>query len=178
MTSRLIFGVILVAILMVTYLAALALTFALNMQPAFALLAVLVVWLFMLRWVLANRRRPWGGPGSRGRAKRTAAVRPAISDLVALGRFPDERTASQEDVAARERLVVDLEPPATEEEARALIGLFGDDSLFGLAWTLVQLIESAPGWPYWDELNDTVDPWRSLLRQSAINADLGPDARP
>ncbi len=57
MTSRLIFGVILVAILMVTYLAALALTFALNMQPAFALLAVLVVWLFMLRWVLANRRR-------------------------------------------------------------------------------------------------------------------------
>ncbi len=57
MTSRLIFGVILVAILMGTYLAALALAFALNMQPAFAFLAVLLVWLFMLRWMLTKRRR-------------------------------------------------------------------------------------------------------------------------
>ena len=59
----------------------------------------------------------------------------------------------------------ELSQPATEEEARALITLFGEDSLFGLAWALVHMIESAPGWPYWDELADLSNPCRALLHQ-------------
>lgn len=101
-------------------------------------------------------------------------MRQAISDLVEMGQFPHELDTSEEDLARREALVLKLEPPATEEEARALLVLLGEDSLFGLAWSLVSMIESAPGWPYWDELANTSEPWRSTLRQAAINAGHSP----
>ena len=33
----------------------------------------------------------------------------------------------------------------TDEEAKLLLGSFGPDDCFGLAWTLLHLIETAPG---------------------------------
>lgn len=100
-------------------------------------------------------------------------MRPAVDELVGLGQFPPELDATEEEVARREILITKLRPPATDGEARALLRLFGDDSLFGLAWSLVAMIESAPGWPFWDELTDT-NPWHVMLRQSAINAGYSP----
>src|SRR5438874_6079816 len=99
-------------------------------------------------------------------------MRPEVAQLAALGRFPHELDVDEADLAERERLVVAIEPPVTEEEARALVPPLGaeDDSLFGLAWSLVTLVESAPGWPYWDLLADQAIPWIAILRQGAINA--------
>ena len=70
-------------------------------------------------------------------------MRRPIVDLLELGPFPAERDAQLDEIEARETLVRQLVLPATEEEARAVIGLFGSDSLFGLAWALLHFIESA-----------------------------------
>jgi hypothetical protein len=51
------------------------------------------------------------------------------------------------------------------EEAGALARLFGPDDCFGLAWTLVHLIESAP--EYLDHLPVHENEWISRLRATA-----------
>lgn len=58
-------------------------------------------------------------------------------------------------------------PPVTNEEARVLVTLFGPDECYGLAWTLVHLIETAPGWPIADCLGGTGNEWIQRLRLRA-----------
>ena len=96
--------------------------------------------------------------------------------LVRLGPFPGELEASVAEVEERELFVRELSGPATDEEALALLTLLGEDSLFGLAWPLVHMIESAPGWPFWDELSEAPDPWRTRLRQRLLNSGAVPPA--
>jgi hypothetical protein len=36
-----------------------------------------------------------------------------------------------------------------------------------MAWTLVHLVESAPGWPLLGQLPDLDNPWITLLRERA-----------
>ena len=82
-------------------------------------------------------------------------------------------SASAPNVALLEQqgaLVLQLTKPATDEEACAAIALFGEDGSFGLAWSVVTFVESAPGWPIWEcirsKSNDGVD----LLRERLANA--------
>lgn len=79
-------------------------------------------------------------------------MRNEIEALLALGSFPADVDASDDDVAIRAKLLSDVEPPVSDEEAKALLRLLGPDTFYGLSWTLVHLIESAPGWPLWDSL--------------------------
>jgi hypothetical protein len=99
-----------------------------------------------------------------------APVRLEVEDLARLGPFPYELDISDADLTVREDLVRRITEPVSEEEARAMLRLFGEDELFGLAWSLVTLIESAPGWPYWDELSDATNEWHDRLRRRATNA--------
>jgi hypothetical protein len=34
--------------------------------------------------------------------------------------------------------------PLSDEEAQLMLGIFGDDTCFGVAWTVLHLIETAP----------------------------------
>jgi hypothetical protein len=71
-------------------------------------------------------------------------------------------------VARYEKLLLAIEKPVTDAEARALISVFGQDDAFGLAWTLVSLVESAPGWPLSGCLPEASDnAWVALLRDRA-----------
>ena len=63
-----------------------------------------------------------------------------------------------------QRLLNAISQPVSDEEAEALARLFGPDDCFGLAWTLVHLIESAPGWPLVDRLPAIDNEWIVLLR--------------
>lgn len=58
--------------------------------------------------------------------------------------------------------------PLSDEEARAVIGLLPGDhgSYGGIAWDVLGLVESAPGWPMRDCLNDS-NPWLQQLRERA-----------
>ena len=71
-------------------------------------------------------------------------MRPDVERLVQLGPFPSEGAASTARVHQSEALLRAIEKPATASEADALVELFGPDNCFGLAWTLLHLIERAP----------------------------------
>lgn len=54
--------------------------------------------------------------------------------------------------------------PVSRDEAVLLASGFGPDDCYGLAWTLVHLIESAPGGAPLDALIGTDNEWIALLR--------------
>jgi hypothetical protein len=99
-------------------------------------------------------------------------MRPEVTELVALGSLVASDAVDMAILKKQEELIRKLVKPATDEEARALVKLFGPDESFGLAWALVHFIESAPGWPLIDCLTDTDNEWIRRLRQAAINAGL------
>ena len=70
-------------------------------------------------------------------------MRTAIEELRALGPLPPEST---EDIALIQRwqdMLALVPSPVNTSEAKILCTLFGSDSCFGLAWSLVHLIETA-----------------------------------
>lgn len=75
-----------------------------------------------------------------------------VQTLLALGSLPAEDFADPERVARHQQALHAIERPVTDEEARELLKLFGPDGCFGLAWSLLHLIETAPGWPLKDAM--------------------------
>jgi hypothetical protein len=71
-------------------------------------------------------------------------VRKEVIEFVALGPLPDSN-AAEEKIALHQAYLQKMKRPVTDEEAALLLGAFGPDDCFGLAWTLLHLIESAPG---------------------------------
>ncbi|MER6297333.1 hypothetical protein ACWDMR_30860 [Streptomyces althioticus] len=71
-------------------------------------------------------------------------MRPEVHSFVADGPLPGWE-ASEEEIERRERQLSAIIRPVTSEEAAALATCFGPDDCYGLAWTLVHLIETAPG---------------------------------
>src|SRR3546814_11718723 len=65
-----------------------------------------------------------------------------------------------------------IAPPLTLAEATALAGVLGPDNCFGLAWTVVHLIESAPGWSV-EHVPSGSSPLLDKLRGRASNAQDG-----
>lgn len=92
-------------------------------------------------------------------------MQPAVQELVALGRLPDSPGASIDALQRLEDTVRGIRTPLTNEEARALTGCFGTDDCFGLAWSLLHAIETAPGWPLVDVLGDADNEWIERLRE-------------
>ncbi len=74
-------------------------------------------------------------------------IREEVEKLIALGALPSEDMAEEGQLERYERAFDAIRPPIAAEEAERLCGLFGQDDCYGLAWTLLHLIESAPGWP-------------------------------
>lgn len=95
-------------------------------------------------------------------------MRPEITRLILLGQLLPEAEASVEHLRQLEVLLLSISKPVSNEEARALVRLFGPDSCFGLAWTVLHLIESAPGWPLVDCLSNSNNEWVALLRDRAV----------
>jgi len=95
-------------------------------------------------------------------------LRYQIERLVGLGRMPSEREATSEVVARYEAAIEALPGRATDDEAIALLKLFPGDhsSLYGLAWTVLHFVETAPGWPIAGAL-DNRSWWVQVLRERA-----------
>ena len=84
------------------------------------------------------------GRTSVGRPHPVAAVRAQVRAFAELGPLPAEDTVEQDDLEERERLLHRISGPVTDDEARLLMDCFGVDNCYGLAWTLLHLIETAP----------------------------------
>lgn len=93
-------------------------------------------------------------------------MRQEVREFVALGPLPDEQ-ADEQVIQRYEDLLGRIQAPVTDEEARALVTAFGPDDCYGLAWTLLHLIESAPRWPIQDALPEAGNEWTQLLRTRA-----------
>ena len=94
-------------------------------------------------------------------------MRKEVQELVRLGPLPDCETVEEEQLKIYEGLLSRVSPPVSDEEAKSLVRLFGPDECYGLAWTLVHLIETAPGWPLHDCLTDASNEWTERLRLRA-----------
>ncbi|MFE7213299.1 hypothetical protein ACFU93_25560 [Streptomyces sp. NPDC057611] len=71
-------------------------------------------------------------------------MRPEVQAFVADGPLPDWDGSEKEVDRRYEQLRV-ISRPVTAEEAQALATCFGPDDCYGVAWTLVHLIETGPG---------------------------------
>jgi hypothetical protein len=67
------------------------------------------------------------------------------------------------EVEAAERLIGAIETPLNDQEAEALLACFGPDACFGLAWSLLHLIETSPTAFPQVEPETTANPWVRLL---------------
>jgi hypothetical protein len=72
-------------------------------------------------------------------------VRVEVLRLVELGSMPSEDDATVPQLEEWEARLRAVERPVPDEEARLLLGCFGPDLCFGGSWTLLHLIETAPG---------------------------------
>lgn len=93
-------------------------------------------------------------------------MRPEVQTFVADGPLPD-RDAHESEIERRERQLLAITGPVNREEARALAECFGPDDCYGLAWTLLHLIETGPGPLPVSAVRPTADPehWDYGLRQ-------------
>ncbi|GGP78213.1 hypothetical protein [Streptomyces abikoensis] len=69
---------------------------------------------------------------------------PEVQSFVVDGPLPD-RNAGEEEIERRVKQLEAIPSPVTTEEAHALAGCFGPDDCYGVAWSLVHLIETTSG---------------------------------
>ena len=94
-------------------------------------------------------------------------MRNSVAQLVALGQLPSEASATVQCVQEFETLLKAIEPPLTKYEALAVLNVFGQDGCFGLAWSLLHLVETAPGWPFAEARLHKANPWvKSMLERA------------
>jgi hypothetical protein len=101
-------------------------------------------------------------------------VRNEIEEMRALGPLPSEDGRDVELMKKYDKLYRAITKPITDEEARVLVKLFGQDGCFGLASSLIHLIETAPGWPLEDCLSNQDNEWVIELRNRCIRSGLIP----
>ena len=90
------------------------------------------------------------------------SVRDEVRRFVDGGPLPSEE-AAVEDIARRQSELQAISPPVTNEEAKLLLSAFGEDESYGLAWTLLHRIETAPDSPLESRPPDGANRWVKLL---------------
>jgi hypothetical protein len=100
-------------------------------------------------------------------------MRSSIEKIRTLGVMPGDATADDQAVKRWEEAVGSIELPVSCEEATVLMGALPHDesSCFGLAWTMLHAIETAPGYGVdFVEQSAAVGPWRATLLHRLSNA--------
>jgi hypothetical protein len=97
-------------------------------------------------------------------------VRNEVQELRRMGPLPSEQESIENPSSLLERyqqLLLSVEKPVTDEEASVLVGVFGTDDAFGLAWTLAHLIETAPSWSAEKHIRNPENAWVQRLKDRA-----------
>ena len=102
-------------------------------------------------------------------------IRREVSTLAGLSPLPSAQRADGDVLLQQERLLGAIKKPVSDDEARVLIKLFGPDDCYGLAWALLLLIESAPGWPLVDCLTNLDNEW--LMVRLRVDSGVPPFPR-
>ncbi|WP_406516020.1 hypothetical protein OH809_34660 [Streptomyces sp. NBC_00873] len=100
-------------------------------------------------------------------------MRPEVHAFVADGPLPDW-DASEEEIDRRDKQLVAVSRPVMAEEAKALAGCFGPDDCYGVAWSLLHLIETGPNPVLTAEPAPGANEWHHRLWARAVNGGLVP----
>ncbi|MEU5116642.1 hypothetical protein AB0G64_34715 [Streptomyces longwoodensis] len=100
-------------------------------------------------------------------------MRPEVQAFVAAGPLPDW-DASEEELERRVKQLDAISAPVTGDEARALASCFGPDDCYGVAWTLLHLIETGPKPVLITDPGPDANEWHQRLYNRAVNAGLVP----
>jgi len=104
------------------------------------------------------------------------SIRETVEEVQRLGRMPTDDEADMDEARADrwEQLIQQLEQEGgiTNAEAGVLaMSLPSDDSdSYGVAWTTLHLIESAPDWPLTEVIDKISGPWQGRVRRRVENA--------
>lgn len=99
-----------------------------------------------------------------------SSVRTAVEELEKLGPLPSEDDAEVVQLERIEELYRAIAKPITDDEARVLVELFGPYGCYGVASSFMHLIETAPGWPLRDCLQELNNERKIELRDRAIRS--------
>lgn len=91
-------------------------------------------------------------------------IRGDVQALADLGPLPSS-DASEEEIARHEEALGNITKPLSQDEACMLLRSLGPDDCFGLAWTLMHLIESAPSPPVTQDPGPESNEWLRRLWQ-------------
>ncbi len=80
-----------------------------------------------------------------------------------MGSLPAEQGADPAKLDEFDRAIHAISRPISTEEAAAVLSVFGTDSCFGVAWTLLHLIETAPESPLKTVPATDANEWVKLL---------------
>jgi hypothetical protein len=100
---------------------------------------------------------------------RRSHMRSSVAQLVALGRLPNEENAGVPELQSFEAALKAIERPLSDEEALALLSVFPseENSCFGLAWSVLHLIETSRNWPLREARLQQGNPWvKSMLARA------------
>lgn len=88
----------------------------------------------------------------------------AVEELKKLGKLPSEVNFEIPMLERYQQLLDAIQQPISDADAVELIQIFGPDDCFGLSWTLVHIIETAPGWPIKEIIETGSDEWSHVLK--------------
>lgn len=95
-------------------------------------------------------------------------IRPEVLEFTLLGKLPD--SSSPESVIEKcEQALAGIHPPISIEEGQLLVNCFGTDDCFGMAWTLLHLIESSATPVVSVDPGDLANDWVKLLWNRLVN---------
>lgn len=103
---------------------------------------------------------------------RCMTLRVPVRELVERHDLVLSDDVSGETLAWAETLILSFSRPAQDDEAAMLLGLLSrsDDDCYGLNWSIMHFIETAPNWPDWSVLATVEGEWAARLRTGALNA--------
>ncbi|MFC9706030.1 hypothetical protein ACFTWD_35665 [Streptomyces sp. NPDC056943] len=100
-------------------------------------------------------------------------MRPEVQTFVADGPLPDW-DANEEEIDRRDQQLHAIVRPVAGEEAKALVSCFGPDDCYGVAWTLLHLIETGPNPVLLTDPGPDANEWHQRLFLRAVNGGLIP----
>lgn len=100
-------------------------------------------------------------------------MRSAVQLFVADGSLPDW-DASEEEIDRRGNQLKAISGPVTAEEAKAMVACFGPDDCYGVAWSLLHLIETGPNPVLTTKPDPEANEWHHTLWTRAVNGGLVP----
>ncbi|UQI49757.1 hypothetical protein M1P56_35180 (plasmid) [Streptomyces sp. HU2014] len=100
-------------------------------------------------------------------------MRPEVQAFVADGPLPDWN-ASEEEIGKRDQQLRAIAKPVTGAEAQALASCFSLDDCYGVAWTLLYLIETDPNPVLVSKPAPGANEWHQRLYDRAVFGGLIP----